>query len=166
MAEDLDSPTGDGRRNCPGRAAVGRAAPVTTSHARAMAARLGLPAATCREATPLIVPTYNERDNIEELCERFFAHLDGATLLVVDDASPDGTAEVCARLKERFPQLELLRRDGPRGLGRAYVAGMDWALARDYALIGTMDADLSHDLAHLPAMLALTGNAEVVIGSR
>lgn len=120
----------------------------------------------CTESTVVIVPTFNERDNIEELCVRFFAHVRNATLLVVDDASPDGTAEKCRALQERFSDLQLLLRDGPRGLGRAYLAGIDWALARDFRIIGTMDADLSHDPAHLPRMLSALDRADLVIGSR
>ncbi len=120
----------------------------------------------CTEETVVIVPTFNERDNIEDLCVSFFSHVGNAILLVVDDNSPDDTAGACLALKERFNDLRLLQRNGPRGLGLAYAAGMDWALGRDFRIVGTMDADLSHDPAHLPQMLPMLDRADVVIGSR
>jgi dolichol-phosphate mannosyltransferase len=84
----------------------------------------------------------------------------------VDDASPDGTAEICAELQQTHPNLHLLRRTGDRGLGRAYLAGIQYALEHGFQVVGTMDADLSHDPAYLPRMLTLLENADVVIGSR
>jgi dolichol-phosphate mannosyltransferase len=114
----------------------------------------------------LISPTLNERSNLEELVSRVFAAVPGCHLLIVDDASADGTAELCRELRRIHPGLELLERQGPRGLGRAYVAGLQYGLARGYEIIGTLDADLSHDPASLPSMLALAASHEVVIGSR
>jgi dolichol-phosphate mannosyltransferase len=114
----------------------------------------------------MVVPTYNERGNLAELVSRFFAETTGLDLLVVDDESPDGTAELCQQLQQRFPRLRLLERKGPRGLGWAYLAGMKTGLEEGYELIGTMDADLSHDPRYLPEMLARSAEAEVVIGSR
>lgn len=117
----------------------------------------------------MVVPTYNESANLPELVARFFAERQrcpGLELLIVDDRSPDGTAEVCRTLAQAHAGLHLLERDGPRGLGRAYLAGLRWGLDRDYAVLGTMDADLSHDPGHLPAMIARLRDAEVVIGSR
>jgi len=115
----------------------------------------------------LVVPTYNERENVESLAEGVFEAVEGVELLVVDDASPDGTAELCEELAERFPRLRLLRRRGPRGLGRAYVAGFEYGLERSFDVVGTLDGDLSHSPGFLPAMLsALHGGADVVVGSR
>jgi dolichol-phosphate mannosyltransferase len=117
-------------------------------------------------AALLVVPTYNERSNLETLVERFFRAAPDCHLLVVDDESPDGTAELCSALQSRYPGLLLLRRKGPRGLGRAYTAGLRYGLDREYAVIGTMDADLSHNPDHLMALLALTHTHDVVVGSR
>ena len=114
----------------------------------------------------IVVPTYNERDNLTDLVERFFAETKGLDLLIVDDASPDGTAALGRRLQERFPRLRLLERQGPRGLGRAYLAGMRVGLEDGYDTIGTMDADLSHDPIYLPKMLARSKEADVIVGSR
>ena len=115
----------------------------------------------------LVVPTYNERENLERLAESVFEAVEGVELLVVDDASPDGTAELCAELAGRFPRLRLLRRPGPRGLGRAYLAGFEYGLERGFDVIGTLDGDLSHSPDFLPGMLdALEAGADVVVGSR
>jgi dolichol-phosphate mannosyltransferase len=116
--------------------------------------------------TLVIVPTYNESSNIAELVAQIFGHVPDVHLLVVDDDSPDGTADLVDKLRADHPNLVLLRRTGERGLGRAYTAGMHYALDNGFQIIGTMDADLSHDPAYLPAMLALLGNCDVVIGSR
>jgi dolichol-phosphate mannosyltransferase len=114
----------------------------------------------------MVVPTYNERSNLADLAERFFAAPVAADLLVVDDQSPDGTAALCRELQARFPRLQLLERSGPRGLGRAYLAGLRAGLEAGYDAIGTMDGDLSHDPAYLERMVELLGQADVVIGSR
>jgi len=114
----------------------------------------------------LVVPTYNERDNLQELVARVFTAVPDGHLLVVDDDSPDGTADLCGELQRQYPGLRLLRRTGARGLGRAYVAGLRYGLERQYAVIGTMDADLSHNPDHLKAMLPLTLAHDVVVGSR
>ena len=116
--------------------------------------------------TLIIVPTYNESSNIAELVAQIFNHVADVHLLVVDDNSPDGTANLVDKLRADHPNLVLLRRPGERGLGRAYTAGMHYALDNGFQIIGTMDADLSHDPAYLPAMLALLRNCDVVIGSR
>lgn len=114
----------------------------------------------------LVVPTYNERGNLQTLVERFFQAVPQCHLLVVDDASPDGTAELCIELQQHYPGLRLLQRTGPRGLGRAYIAGLRYGLDRQYEVIGTMDADLSHNPDHLKAMLPLSRTHDVVVGSR
>lgn len=115
----------------------------------------------------LITPTYNERDNLGELVDGFFAVEHDLDLLVVDDESPDGTADLCAELTRRYPRLHLVRRKGKRGLGRAHLAGFEYGLRHGYSVVGTMDADLSHSPAYLPAMLGcIAAGADVVIGSR
>jgi dolichol-phosphate mannosyltransferase len=114
----------------------------------------------------IIVPTYNESSNIAELVTRIFSNVSDAHLLVVDDNSPDGTAEIVEQLQARHANLTILRRQGERGLGRAYTAGLHHALDNGFQVIGTMDADLSHDPAYLPPMLALLSKCDVVIGSR
>ena len=116
--------------------------------------------------TLIVVPTYNESSNIAELVEQIFRRLNDIHLLVVDDNSPDGTADLVEKLRENYPNLGLLRRDGERGLGRAYTAGIHHALDNGFQVIGTMDADLSHDPAYLPSMLAMLETCDVVIGSR
>lgn len=118
------------------------------------------------EPTMIVTPTYNETANLAELVGRFFRYVEKVELLVVDDASPDGTAELCEELMKSYSGLRLLRRKGPRGLGRAYVAGLSRALQEGYKVVGTMDADLSHDPAYLPYMLKLAEGSDVVIGSR
>ncbi len=114
----------------------------------------------------IIVPTYNESSNIAELVAKIFGNLADVHLLVVDDDSPDGTAEIVEKLKASHPRLAILRRHGERGLGRAYTEGIHRALDEGFEIIGTMDADLSHDPDYLPSMLALLGQCDVVIGSR
>lgn len=114
----------------------------------------------------LVVPTYNERANLQELVTRFFAAVPHCHLLIVDDESPDGTADLCSELQRDHPGLHLLRRTGARGLGRAYIAGLRYGLERRYEVIGTMDADLSHNPEHLKAMLPLARVNDVVVGSR
>lgn len=121
---------------------------------------------TLEQRTAIVSPTYNEASNLRALVEGFFASLPSATLLIVDDSSPDGTAQLCRELQARHPGLQLLVRDGPRGLGRAYLAGFAWALERGFEVIGSMDADLSHAPARLPALLAATAHHDVVVGSR
>jgi glycosyltransferase involved in cell wall biosynthesis len=116
--------------------------------------------------TLVVVPTYNESANITELARRIFASLDQVEVLIVDDNSPDATADIVERLSEEYPRLHLLRRTGERGLGHAYTAGIHYGLDHGFDVIGTMDADLSHDPAHLPAMRALIQTHDVAIGSR
>jgi dolichol-phosphate mannosyltransferase len=125
---------------------------------------LANPGAPC--AILMIVPTYNEHGNLAQLVTRVFANATALDLLIVDDESPDGTAELCRQLQRQFPRLRLLERKGPRGLGRAYLAGMKIGLQEGYDVIGTMDADLSHDPTYLPQMLERSAEADVVIGSR
>lgn len=115
----------------------------------------------------VVTPTYNERENLPRLAEGLLAH-DGCRLLVVDDGSPDGTGVVADDLARAHPgRIEVMHRTGTRGLGRSYVDGLQAALARDDVdVICQMDADLSHDPAYLPSLVAATAQHDVVIGSR
>ena len=116
--------------------------------------------------TLIIVPTYNESSTITELIGKIFSQVNRVHLLVVDDDSPDGTADLVDKLRARYSHLALLRLTGERGLGRAYTAGIHYALDNGFQIIGTMDADLSHDPAYLPPMLVRLGQCDIVIGSR
>jgi dolichol-phosphate mannosyltransferase len=116
--------------------------------------------------TLIVVPTFNELANIGELIHGIFSRLPDLHVLVVDDNSPDGTADFVEGLRERYPNLRVLRRTNERGLGRAYTAGILEGLENGFEIIGTMDADLSHDPAYLPAMFELLRDYDVVIGSR
>ena len=114
----------------------------------------------------VIVPTYNERENVERLCRDILSQGRAVEVLVVDDSSPDGTAQLAAELAGRDPRVHLLRRPGKLGLGTAHIAGYRWALARDYERIITMDADFSHPPDRIPAMLQASLASDLVIGSR
>lgn len=94
----------------------------------------------------VIIPTYNEIENIEKMVRKVFSYEKPYDLLIVDDNSPDGTADAIEKLQAEFPQqLHLLKRPGKQGLGTAYIAGFDWCLNRDYSYIFEMDADFSHN---------------------
>ncbi|HEU4739145.1 MAG TPA: polyprenol monophosphomannose synthase [Solirubrobacterales bacterium] len=115
----------------------------------------------------LVLPTYNEAENLEPLVAAALANLpDSARVLVVDDNSPDGTGELADRLAAAEPRIEVLHRAQKEGLGPAYVAGFRHALAAGAARILEMDSDFSHDPADLPRLLAATEGADVAIGSR
>jgi len=120
-------------------------------------------------AALVIVPTFNERDNLPLLVDALM-QLPNVNLLVVDDASPDGTGDVADGLARRHPgRIEVLHRTGRRGLGRSYIDGIRLAIARppgSVDVICQMDADLSHDPTQLPALIAGTAGADVVLGSR
>jgi dolichol-phosphate mannosyltransferase len=115
----------------------------------------------------IVVPTYNERENLEPLSAAVFEQLPAAHVLVVDDGSPDGTGELADQLAERDPRLRVVHRPGKAGLGTAYVEGFRWGLARDYGYFFEMDADFSHDPSYLPKMLERArAGADLVLGSR
>ena len=115
----------------------------------------------------VITPTYNERDNLAELVSSVHRAVPEAHVLVVDDASPDGTGALGDELAARDPRVRVLHRPGKLGLGTAYLTGFHRALAEGYDVACEMDADLSHDPRHLPALLdALARGADVAIGSR
>ena len=119
--------------------------------------------------TLVIIPTYNEADNIREVLALVMEQPGHLHVLIVDDGSPDGTADQVRALQDTFPgRLHLIERSGKLGLGTAYLRGFQYALERDYAHICEMDADLSHDPDDLPALIqpVRTDEADLAIGSR
>ncbi len=116
----------------------------------------------------VIIPTYNERENIETIIRAVLQQPGQFHVLVVDDASPDGTAQLVEQLQREYPEtLHLLPRSGKLGLGTAYIAGFHWGLRRNYDYFFEMDADFSHDPEDLPRLLeACLDGADVAIGSR
>ncbi len=121
------------------------------------------------DATPralVILPTYNECDNVVPLSRDILAASPQLEILVVDDASPDGTAGRVAEEGDKEPRLHLLQRPGKLGLGTAYLAGFRYGLDHGFDLLFTMDADRSHNPRHLPAMLEQLESHDMVIGSR
>jgi dolichol-phosphate mannosyltransferase len=114
----------------------------------------------------VIVPTYNERDNLPIVAEQLLRHAN-VRLLIVDDQSPDGTGDIADDLARQSPgRIDVMHRTGRRGLGRSYVDGFSAALASSADVICQMDADLSHDPVHLPDLIAATDHADLVMGSR
>ncbi|HEX5989076.1 MAG TPA: polyprenol monophosphomannose synthase [Solirubrobacterales bacterium] len=115
----------------------------------------------------LVLPTYNEADNLEPLVEAARAKLPpSAQVLVVDDGSPDGTGEIADRLADRHENVQVLHRPRKEGLGPAYIAGFRYALERGAGFVLEMDSDFSHDPAYLPRLLEAAKRADVVLGSR
>jgi len=114
----------------------------------------------------VIIPTYNELDNIEKLLEQVLSKDDNLEVLIVDDNSPDGTALRVKFMQSSQPRIHLLERPGKLGLGSAYVAGFKYALARDYEFIMEMDADFSHNPDDIPRLLDMAKSKDLVIGSR
>ncbi len=114
----------------------------------------------------VIIPTYNERDNVAALSQQVLKACPEVEVLFVDDNSPDGTGVLLDELVAAEPRIHVLHRSAKQGLGRAYVAGFDWALERDFTFIFEMDADFSHDPREIPNLLAQAQQADVVLGSR
>ena len=115
----------------------------------------------------IVIPTYNEHENIDPLFEDIGKHLPNAHILVVDDNSQDGTADLVKSKQLSSPgKIHLLQRKGKLGLGTAYVAGFKWGLTQGYDILIEMDADLSHDAALLPKLVAALDTSAVAIGSR
>ena len=114
----------------------------------------------------VIVPTYNERANIEATVGRVRAAVPDADLLVVDDNSPDGTGDLADKLADEDPHVHVLHRDRKAGLGAAYIAGFRWALDQGYDVMVEMDADGSHRPEELPRLLSALDGADLVLGSR
>lgn len=114
----------------------------------------------------VVIPTYNEKANLPVLVRGLMKH-DGVRVLVVDDQSPDGTGEIGEALGREFPgRVSIMHRTGKRGFGRSYIDGMKQAITEPVDVICQMDADLSHDPAQLPDLLAASAKADIVIGSR
>lgn len=116
--------------------------------------------------TLIISPTYNESKNIASLVELVFTLDENYHLLIVDDNSPDGTADHVEKFQQRYKNLHLAKRPGKAGLGTAYKFGFKWALERDYDIIVQMDADGSHDANEIPSMIRGLEKYDVIIGSR
>jgi dolichol-phosphate mannosyltransferase len=120
------------------------------------------------EKTLIIVPTYNERDNLPRMAERLLHLSVPVDMLVVDDNSPDGTGKIADELAAKHPSIHVLHRAEKNGLGRAYIAGFKWALEHDYEFVFEMDGDFSHNPDDIPAFLqaAHDEQADLIIGSR
>lgn len=114
----------------------------------------------------VIIPTYQERDNIEPIVHRVLTAVPAAHVLVVDDGSPDGTGKAADELAAADPRVHVLHRTAKNGLGAAYIAGFDWGLSRSYQVFVEMDADGSHAPEQLPRLLSALDRADLVLGSR
>jgi dolichol-phosphate mannosyltransferase len=114
----------------------------------------------------VIVPTYNEKDNLPVVVERLMRHPPEVELLVVDGNSPDGTGKLADEIAARNPRVHVLHQREKNGLGRAYCEAFKWALERDYEFIFEMDGDLSHNPDDIPAFLKAAESADLVLGSR
>ena len=119
-----------------------------------------------RERGLVVIPTYNEVSNLSPLVEQVLAQDSRLEILVVDDHSPDGTGQLAEALAQKEPRLHVLHRDAKLGLGTAYITGFKWALERGYDFVFEMDADFSHDPAHLKDFLKAVPDADLVLGSR
>ena len=156
--------------------AATQTAPTATQATKtaAKATKAATQAASQASAAPapkrlVIIPTYNEIENIEAICRAVFALEEGYHILVIDDGSPDGTAVQVQKLQNEFPdRLFLICRSGKLGLGTAYITGFKWALEQGYDYITEMDADFSHDPKDLPRLSECCekDGADVAIGSR
>jgi dolichol-phosphate mannosyltransferase len=116
--------------------------------------------------TLVIIPTYNERDNLPQVVDRLMSLPVAVDMLVVDDNSPDGTGQLADQMAEANKRLHVLHREYKEGLGRAYCAGFEWALANNFEFVFEMDGDLSHNPADIPSFLEAAQNADLVLGSR
>src|ERR1700742_81764 len=114
----------------------------------------------------IVMPTYNERQNLEIMAGRVREAVPDTDLLVADDNSPDGTGDLADKLAEADPHVQVMHRTEKAGLGKAYIAGFTWALDRGYDVIVEMDADGSHQPEHLPSLVAALDGADLAIGSR
>ena len=118
------------------------------------------------ERALVIIPTYNERENVTRIIDLVLYQDPGIDVLIIDDGSPDGTGQLADEIAAINPRVNVIHRPSKMGLGTAYVAGFKWALERAYAYVFEMDADFSHDPAHLPQFLTSIQDADLVIGSR
>ena len=118
------------------------------------------------ERALVCLPTYDERENLVPVLEAILRAAPEVDVLVIDDNSPDGTGKLADEVAARDPRVKVLHRPGKQGLGKAYLAGFAWALARDYRYVLEMDADFSHDPKRLPALLAAVREDDLALGSR
>jgi dolichol-phosphate mannosyltransferase len=114
----------------------------------------------------VIIPTYNEIDNIEKMLSTLTSLYPELSILIIEDGSPDGTADVVKRFMKENSKINIIERTGKLGLGTAYIAGFRWALERDYEFIFEMDCDFSHDPADIPKLLEAAQTNDLAIGSR
>ncbi|MFN3269476.1 MAG: glycosyltransferase, partial [Candidatus Kapaibacteriota bacterium] len=114
----------------------------------------------------IVIPTYNESENIEKLIKKIFSIAPEINILIVDDNSPDGTANIVEQLMKSDSRLHLIKRTGKLGLGTAYIEGFKYALSKDFEVIFEMDADFSHNPEDIPRFLEAIEDADLVIGSR
>ena len=116
--------------------------------------------------TVIIIPTYNEKDNVREMARAIFQHSPDVDILFVDDNSPDGTGQIIDQMCQSDSRIHVLHRQGKEGLGRAYIAGFKWSLRKTYEFIMEMDCDFSHDPAAIPDFRACAKSADLVLGTR
>ena len=116
--------------------------------------------------TLIVVPTYNERENLPRMAQRLLSLPVKVDMLVVDDNSPDGTGRIADELASKHPEIHVLHRSEKNGLGRAYLDGFKWALERGYEFVFEMDGDFSHNPDDVPAFLQAAQDADLVLGSR
>ena len=117
-------------------------------------------------ATLVVIPTYNEKDNVADLTQAIFRASPAVDILFVDDDSPDGTGQLLDQMSAQDPRVHVLHHGAKQGLGRAYIAGFQWALQRHYEFIFEMDADFSHDPNDVPRILEGAKSADLALGSR
>jgi dolichol-phosphate mannosyltransferase len=118
------------------------------------------------ERALVVIPTYNEAANLPQLVPQVLGQDPRLEVLVVDDNSPDGTGRIADEMARTNPRVQVMHREGKLGLGTAYIAGFKWGLERQYDFIFEMDADFSHDPAHLKEFLKAIEDADIVLGSR
>jgi dolichol-phosphate mannosyltransferase len=116
--------------------------------------------------TLVVMPTYNERENLPQIVPLVLAQDPGIHVLIVDDNSPDGTGELADKLAGENERVHVVHRPGKQGLGTAYIAGFKWALERDYEYVFEMDSDFSHNPEHIPQFLEAAQEYDLVLGSR
>ncbi len=116
--------------------------------------------------TLIVLPTYNERENLPTLVPQILAQDPGIEVLVVDDNSPDGTGQLADEMAKADKRVRVIHRPGKQGLGTAYIAGFKWALQRGYEFVFEMDADFSHNPDHIPEFLKAAKEYDLVLGSR
>jgi dolichol-phosphate mannosyltransferase len=114
----------------------------------------------------VVIPTYNEKENLPRIVPEVLTQDERISVLVVDDNSPDGTGQLADQMAAQESRVHVLHRPGKQGLGKAYLAGFEWALQRDFDRIIEMDADFSHNPKYLPSMLAASESSDLILGSR